>query len=174
VTRVDRRNLERSPGLALVAGVLDVVVGRVDLVGADQGVLPTPVLRAEASRVERPRVEARLTLDDPFGHQLAHAAGAGDAVRAEPRRDPEPRDRALTRMNSPSGVKASGPLISVTISASANSGTREIAASKSGAKRSQSGSNRRELKSGAIPLSPHTAGLRSYPPMTSPPLSARK
>ena len=65
------------------------------------------------------------------------------------------------RMNSPSGVKASGPLINVTISASASSGTREIAASKSGAKRSQSGSSNRELKSAAIPPSPHTEGLRS-------------
>ena len=73
----------------------------------------------------------------------------------------KPATALSPRMNSPSGVKASGPLIKVTISASASSGTREIAASKSGAKRSQSGSSRRELKSLAMPPRPQTDGLRS-------------
>ena len=65
------------------------------------------------------------------------------------------------RMNSPSGVKASGPLMSVTISASASSGTRVVAASNNGAKRSQSGSSSLWLKSAGMPPIPHGAGFRS-------------
>ena len=50
-------------------------------------------------------------------------------------------------MNSPSGVKASGPLIRRTISALPIAGTRRTAPSISGAKRSQSGGRSRWLKS---------------------------
>ena len=64
-------------------------------------------------------------------------------------------------MNSPSGVNASGPLISLTTSASASDGTRTTAFSISSSKRSQSSGNSLPLKSAGIPSSPHGAGLRS-------------
>ena len=78
------------------------------------------------------------------------------------------------RMNSPSGVKASGPLISRTISALPIAGTRCTAPSISGANRSQSGGRSWWLKSAGMPSSPHGAGARSYPPATNPPTSSRK
>ena len=79
---------------------------------------------------------------------------------------------ASPRMNSPSGVKASGPLMRRTISALPIAGTRCTAPSMIGAKRSQSGGRRRWLKSAGMPSSPHGAGSRSYPPATSPDLLA--
>ena len=77
-------------------------------------------------------------------------------------------------MNSPSGVNASGPLMSFTTSISESDGTRTTAFSMSSSKRGQSSSRRRELKSAGIPSSPHGAQCRSYPPMTRPPDSGRK
>ena len=137
---VHGRDLERPSGLAFVARVLDVVVRRVDLVGADQRVVATAVLRSEAPRVERPRVEARLALDDPLGHQFAHATGSGDAVRAEAGRHPEARDRALAEDELAVGREGLRTVDQRSRSQRPPSaGTREIAASKSGAKRSQSG-----------------------------------
>ncbi len=68
---------------------------------------------------------------------------------------------ASPRMNSPSGVNASGPLIRRTISAPATAGTRRTAPSSSGAKRSQSGGRSLWLKSAGTPSSPHGAGARS-------------
>ena len=73
----------------------------------------------------------------------------------------KPRTALSPRMNSPSGVKASGPLTRVTISESSRDGTRVIAASNSGLKRSQSGSSSRELKSAGMPSIAQGAGLRS-------------
>ena len=87
--RVGGGEAERPPGLALVAGVLDVVVRRVDLDGARKRVVAASVVAPEAARVHLPDVEARYALDDPLGHELAHAAGAGEPVRAEARGDPE-------------------------------------------------------------------------------------
>jgi len=77
-------------------------------------------------------------------------------------------------MNSPSGVNASGPLMSLTTSISASDGTRTMAFSISSSKRGQSSSSSRELKSAGIPSSPQGSHWRSYPPMTSPPDSGRK
>ena len=54
---IGSRHAERSAGLALVAGVLHVVVGGVDLLGPGQRVAPAAVLGAEATRVHRPCVE---------------------------------------------------------------------------------------------------------------------
>ena len=83
------------PGLALVARVLDVVVGRVDLDGARERVGLARVGRAEAARVHLPDVQARHALDDPLGHEPPHAARAGEAVGAEARGHPEAADVGL-------------------------------------------------------------------------------
>ena len=90
--RVGRGDAERPPGLALVAGVLDVVVRLVDLAGAGERVLARAVRRAEPARVHVPDVERGRPLDDPLGHELPHAAGPREPVRAEARRDPEAPD----------------------------------------------------------------------------------
>ncbi len=86
---VGRRESERPAGLPLLARVLDVVVGGVDLDRAREGVLTARVVAAEAPRVHLPCVETGNALDDPLGDQLAHPAGAGEAVGAEARGDPE-------------------------------------------------------------------------------------
>jgi len=83
------REAKRPAGLAFVAGVLDVVVGGIDLGRALEGVAAALELRAETTRVHLPGVEPRMALDDPLGHEPAHAARAGDAVGAEPGRHPE-------------------------------------------------------------------------------------
>ncbi len=80
---------QRPPAEALLAGVLHVVVGRVALDRARERVLAAAVVRPEAARVHLPRVEPRLAVHDPFGHELPHAAGAREPMRAEPGRDPE-------------------------------------------------------------------------------------
>ena len=80
-------------------------------------------------------------------------------------------------MNSPSGVKASGPLISRTISALPIAGTRCTAPSISGAKRSQSGGRSLWLKSAGMPSSPQGAGARArtrLPPGRRPPRGSRR
>ncbi len=73
----------------------------------------------------------------------------------------KPRTSVGPRMNSPSGVNASGPLISRSTSASSSMGTRTIAFSISSWNRSQSSSRSRPLKSAGMPSRPHGAGLRS-------------
>ena len=87
--RVRGRGSERPPRLALVARVLDVVVGRIDLGRAGDRVGTARVRGAEAARVHVPDVEARRPLDDPLGDELPHPAGAGEAVGAEAGGDPE-------------------------------------------------------------------------------------
>ena len=77
-------------------------------------------------------------------------------------------------MNSPSGVNASGPLMSFTTSISSSDGTRTIAFVISSSKRGQSSGRSFPLKSAGIPSSDQGAGWRSYPPMISPPDSGRK
>ena len=88
-SRVGRRDAQRPPGRSLVPRVLDVVVRLVDLLGADDGVLARAVRRPEAPRVHVPDVERRSPFHDPLGHELAHPAGAGEAVGTEASRDPE-------------------------------------------------------------------------------------
>ena len=73
----------------------------------------------------------------------------------------KPRTSVGPRMNSPSGVNASGPLTSRTTSASSSAGTRTIAFVISSSKRSQSSASSRPLKSAGMPSSPHGAGSRS-------------
>ena len=73
----------------------------------------------------------------------------------------KPRTSDSPRMNSPSGVKASGPLTSFTTSASSSSGTRTTALVISSSNRSQSSASSWPLKSEGMPSRPHGAGLRS-------------
>ena len=77
------------------------------------------------------------------------------AATKKPRTDDSPR------MNSLSGVNASGPLINFITSPRSNGGTRAIAFCDSGSKRGQSSGSSRLLKSMAMPESPQGAGLRS-------------
>ena len=90
--RVRRRQAERAPGRTLVAGVLDVVVGRIDFAGPRQRVLAADVVAPEAPRVHLPGVEVRPAVDDPLGHQAPHSSCAGQAVGAEAGGDPEAAD----------------------------------------------------------------------------------
>src|SRR4029077_15802167 len=86
------RQAKRAAGAALVAGVLDVVVGRIDLAGPRQGVFAADVVPTEAARVHLPGVEIGPAVHDPFGYQAAHAAGAGQAMGAEAGCHPEAAD----------------------------------------------------------------------------------
>src|SRR5437660_1673420 len=67
----------------------------------------------------------------------------------------KPRTSLGPRMNSLSGVNASGPLTRRTTSASFKDGVRTIALLINGSNRSQSGSSRRPLKSAGMPSRPH-------------------
>ena len=73
----------------------------------------------------------------------------------------KPRTSVGPRMNSLSGVNASGPLMRRTTSISSSVGTRRTAFSSSGSKRGQSSASSFPLKSSGIPSSPHGAGSRS-------------
>ena len=109
---VRRRDPQRAAGLALLVRVVDVVVGRVVLVDPRERVAPASGTPAEAADVHLPQVELGLAVDDPARHLPADPARAGDAVRArtrQRRRSRGPRDSP--RMNSLSGVNASGPLM---------------------------------------------------------------
>ena len=86
---VDRGDAQRPPRLALVARVLDVVVGLVDLARALERVGGRAVVLAEAPHVHLPHVERRLALGDPLRHQLAHPARAREPVGAEAGGDEE-------------------------------------------------------------------------------------
>jgi hypothetical protein len=107
---VRRREAERPAGLPLLARVLDVVVGGVDLDRARERVLAARVVAAEAPRVHLPHVETRNALDDPLGDQLAHPAGAGEAVGAEARGDPEASYVGLPEDELPIGSEGFRPV----------------------------------------------------------------
>ena len=107
---VRRRRLQRPPGLPLVVRVHDVVVRAVDLVGAGEAVAAAAVLRSEAADVHLPQVHRRLPPDDPLGHHLADAAGAGDAVGTEAGGDEEPGDLALAEDELAVGRERLGPV----------------------------------------------------------------
>ena len=66
-----------------------------------------------------------------------------------------PRTSDSPRMNSLSGVKPSGPLMSRVIPASCMAGTRRTAPALISSKRGQSGASSLPLKSGGMPSSDH-------------------
>src|ERR1700682_2804341 len=81
--RIGGREAKRSSGLALLVRIVNIVVSRVDLDGAGQGVVPVAIGIAESPKVHLPEIEAGLAIDDPFRHRPAHAARTGDAMGAE-------------------------------------------------------------------------------------------
>src|SRR5439155_378753 len=85
----------------------------------------------------------------------SHAPGPASPCAQNPAATQKPRTAVGPRMNSPSGVKASGALTSRITSASPSSGTRTIAFCISSSKRSQSSGSKRPLKSAGMPSSPH-------------------
>src|SRR5947199_8609692 len=91
--RVGRGEAQRPARLALLVGVVDIVVRRVDLDSSGEGVGLTAILTAESTQVHLPQVEARLAIDDPFGHRCAHPSGTGDPMGTESRRDVETANR---------------------------------------------------------------------------------
>ena len=105
---------------------------------------------AEAPDVHVPQVQRRLALDDPLGHHLADPARARQAVGAEAGRHEEAATSVSPRQNSPSGVNASGPLMSFVTLTSSIAGTRLRELSTISSKRSQSSSSSWPLKSGGI------------------------
>src|SRR5207248_6061579 len=66
-----------------------------NLDGADARVVPLPIGVTEPPQIHLPEVEARLPIDDPFRHRLAHAPRTGDPVGAEAGRDKEPANARL-------------------------------------------------------------------------------
>ena len=162
--RVGGGEAQRPPRLALVARVLDVVVGRVDLERARERVLAARVVPAETARVHLPRVEARppSTIHSATSRPMPPAPASPCAQK--PAATQKPRTSEGPRMNSPSGVNASGPLMRRTTSASASVGTRTIAFCISSSKRSQSSARSLPLKSGGMPSRPTAPGCaRSRP-----------
>src|SRR3954447_15432799 len=75
VPAIRRTRAQWPTGHPLPAGIGDVVVGLVVLLGAREGVAGRAPLAAEPVDVHVPDVEARLALDDPLGHHLADSAG---------------------------------------------------------------------------------------------------
>src|SRR5262249_6329309 len=90
--RIGWREAEPPSLLPLLVRVAQVVVRAVDLVRSLEREAAGAILRAEAPEVHVPDVQSRIALDDPVGHDPAHAAGAGDAVGAEAARDEEAAD----------------------------------------------------------------------------------
>src|SRR5439155_23711464 len=95
--RVGRGEAQRPARLPLLVRVVDVVVRRVDLEGSAEGIGLTPILTAEPAQVHLPQVQARLAIDDPFGHRCAHPSGTGDPMGTEARRDVETANRGLAQ-----------------------------------------------------------------------------
>ena len=77
---------------SLLARVVDVVVGGVDLGRPVPRVGPAAVVPPESPEVHLPHVELGTAARDPLSHHLAHAPSSGDAVRAEPGGDEEASD----------------------------------------------------------------------------------
>src|SRR5947208_1093371 len=81
--RVGRGEAQRPARLALLVRIVDVVVRRVHLDRSGARVRLTAILTAEPPQVHLPQVEARLAIDDPFGHRCAHPSGTGDPMGTE-------------------------------------------------------------------------------------------
>src|SRR6266852_8558479 len=71
--RIGGREAERPSGLAFLVRIVDIVISRVDLDGAGQGVVAAAIGVAEPPKVHLPEVEAGLAIDDPFRPPAAHA-----------------------------------------------------------------------------------------------------
>ena len=94
-------------------------------------------------------------------HLATQPAAPAMPCALKPAATKKPRTSDSPRMNSLSGVKPSGPLMSCRTPASAMAGTRRTAPALISSKRGQSGASSRPLKSAGMPSSPKVAGLRS-------------
>src|ERR1700733_923218 len=74
---------QRASCEALVAGVADVVVGLIHLLGALERVAGRAKVSAETADVHLPHIDRGLAFEYPFGHHFADAARAGETVGAE-------------------------------------------------------------------------------------------
>ena len=114
-------------------------------------------MRQRSSDGSPPTIHSAITL--PIPPAPASPCAQNPAATNSPRTEVSPRQ------NSPSGVNASGPLISRVTRTSSNSGTRLRALTTISSKRSQSSSSRRPLKSGGMWSRPtpidHGAQVRS-------------
>ena len=110
VPLVGRGGAQRTGGLALLEGVVDVVVGLVGLEHARERVGRRAVLRPEAAHVHLPQVHRRLAGHDPLRHHLAHAARAREAVRAEAARHEDAGDLRLAEAELVVGREALRPV----------------------------------------------------------------
>src|SRR5947208_14008702 len=93
--RIGGREAKRPSGLTFLVRIVNVIVSRVNLDGANERVVPLPVGVTEPPQVHLPEVEARFAIDDPFRHRPAHPTGTGDPVGAEAGRDKEPANARL-------------------------------------------------------------------------------
>ena len=93
-----------------MVGVLDVVVGLVDLADAGERVAGRAVVGAEAPDVHPPQVQRRLAAGDPLGHRLADAARPGQPVRAEAGGHEQPADLRLAEAELAVGRERLGPV----------------------------------------------------------------
>src|SRR4029077_18873141 len=87
---VERRAAKRTHRRELLARPAHRVVQPERLRGAIEQVLAVGVERREAADVDVPQVERSLAANDPFGDELAGAAGVGDARGVEPGAHEEP------------------------------------------------------------------------------------
>src|SRR5438094_6247156 len=93
--RIGGREPKRPSGLTFLVRIVNVIVSRVHLDGAAERVVPLPVDVTKPPQVHLPEVEARLAVDDPFRHRLAHPPGTCDPVGTEAGRDKEPANARL-------------------------------------------------------------------------------
>src|SRR5207244_5616744 len=93
--RIGGREPKRPSGLTFLVRIVNVIVSRVNLDRANERVVPLPIGVTEAPQVHLPEVEARLAVDDPFRHRLAHPTGTRDPVGTEAGRDKEPAHARL-------------------------------------------------------------------------------
>src|SRR5439155_10411556 len=78
--RIGGREAKRPSGQTFLVRIVNVIVSRVNLDGADARVVPLPISITEPPQIHLPEVEAWLAVDDPFRHRPAHPPGTGDPV----------------------------------------------------------------------------------------------
>ena len=112
--RVGRREAKRPARLALLARVLDVVVGRVHLDRARERVLAARVVPRRSGASPSPRRPGSATPSTIHSATSCPIPPAPASPCAQnPAATQKPRTSDSPRMNSPSGVNASGPLMSL-------------------------------------------------------------
>ena len=108
---------------------------------------------------QRSRLGSPLTIHSAICQPMPPAPASPCAQKPAATQNPGTSDSP--RMNSPSGVNASGPLNSLRTSACSIDGTRLIELVSSSSKRSQSSGSSCASKPSGTPSSAHGAGSRS-------------